>query len=302
MTARSHNAISARLVAETVAVGVALGVAAIATDASGLWPLTIAAVVAQGCWLHRLYTTAHEAVHAKLITGHPRLNDAIGQALLLPLVTPLRIYRKIHRFHHGFNRRDAHTSALDTFVVRDPTNPLVRAWCHLVWFASVFLGGFFVHSLVSVVLFLALPLTVAQRVSPAFKGWTRSDQLRSIGAFAGGVAFHAALIGLIGVHRWALAIGWPFLVFAWIYSMLVYIYHYATPLGGDLNANARSLQRNPVFSWWLLNFNEHATHHAHPTLAWYELPDHRIAPSSGPTTVLGAVLAQLRGPAIVGRA
>lgn len=301
MSTRAHNSRSWRLVFETLAVGIGIAFVALWSDDRGLLPVTALAVFLQGCWIHRLYTTAHEAVHQKLIVGDPAWNDIVGQALLLPLVTPLRVYRKIHRFHHGFNRRDAHTSALDTFVVDHPDSPVVRAACYAVWFVAVFLGGFFVHSLVSVLLFLALPLSVAQRVSPAFKGWTRADQLVSIGTFLLGVAVHLSVVAWLGVHGWALVLGWPFVVFAWVYSMLVYIYHYATPLGGDLQANARSLRHNPVFSWWLLNFNEHATHHAHPTLPWYELPTRRIEPTSGPTTILGAVLAQLRGPSVVGR-
>lgn len=301
MSPRSHNSRSAVLIAETIGVAVGLGALAIASDDRGLWPITALAIAAQGCWLHRFYTAAHEAVHGKLITGDPRLNDALGQLLLLPLITPLRVYRKIHRFHHGFNRKDAHTSALDTFVVSDPNNRLVRAGCYALWFTAVFLGGWFLHSLASVVLFLALPLGLAQRVSPAFKGWSRGDQLRSIGAFASGLALHLAIGAWLGPHGWALVLGWPFLVFAWVYSMLVYIYHYDTPLGGDVHANARSLRRNAVFSWWLLNFNEHATHHAHPTLAWYALPEHRVAPRPGPTTIVGAILHQLRGPTILGR-
>lgn len=129
MSLAAHNSRSAALVLETVGIALLLGAAALYGDATGRWPLTLLAIGAQGCWLHRFYTAALEAVHGKLISGAPRLNDALGQALLLPLVTPLRVYRKIHRFHHGFNRRDEHTSALDVFVVAHPHRALVRAGC-----------------------------------------------------------------------------------------------------------------------------------------------------------------------------
>src|SRR5690606_34260592 len=155
-----HRWISARLLLESVIVAGLLALTTVVLDArsSGLARLAIPAlIVAQGCWLHRLYLVAHEASHGKLWPDNRRINDLLGQLVLLPLMLPLRIHRKIHAFHHGHNRRDFETSALDTFVVRGRATPLRRAWCHLLWYLAVFAGGFFIHSLISVVLFLAMP-------------------------------------------------------------------------------------------------------------------------------------------------
>ena len=120
----------------------------------------------------------HEASHHKLLPEHPRANDAIGQLALFFLMVPLSVFRKIHRFHHGANRRDHQTSALDCYVVPKGAGPLRRGWAHVLWFTGILGGGWFTHSLVSILLFLFLPVSMARKVSPAFQGWNvRLDAL-----------------------------------------------------------------------------------------------------------------------------
>lgn len=303
-----HRLITVRLLLESLFVAVLLAIATVRLDAQE-GPLArfalILAIFAQGCWLHRLYVVGHEASHGKLWPDARPINDALGQLLLMPLMLPLRIHRKIHAFHHGHNRRDHETSALDTFVIRGRATPLRRAWCYLLWYLAVFAGGFFIHSLISVVLFLAMPLSLARRISPAFKGWRSSDQLRSLAGFSLGLALHLGVAWLAGSHVWALTLGYPLLAFAWVYSLLVYIYHYDTGYGPAVRFHVRSLRRSPIASWWLLNFNEHATHHREPKLPWYALPEHRepLPPEHAANqkieTIGAAILGQLRGPRII---
>ncbi|WP_052555964.1 fatty acid desaturase [Enhygromyxa salina] len=307
-----HRPLTARLISESVLVALVLGAAAIKLDALDhplARALIVAVILLQGCWLHRLYVVAHEASHRKLWPAHPGINDALGQLLLLPLMLPLRIHRKIHAFHHGHNRRDERTSALDTFVIPRRTSALGRAlnraWCYLLWYLAVFAGGFFVHSLVSVLLFLAMPMRIARTISPAFKGWRIGDQLRSLASFGLGVGLHVGVAWLLGTRAWALSMGWPLLAFAWVYSLLVYIYHYRTDYGPDVRFHVRGLNRHPIASWWLLNFNEHDTHHRQPKLPWYQLPAHREplphahASNQKYDGIAAAILAQLRGPRII---
>ena len=276
----------------------ALGWLAVAASTAA-WPLRVAVALAQGCWLHRIYFVGHEAVHRKLLPGHAQLNDALGQLALLPLLLPLGVYRKIHRFHHACNRLDERTSALDTFVVAANAGVLARAWCHTMWYLAVFAGGFFVHSLVSVVLFLVLPLRTARRVSPAFAGWRERDRWAALAALATAVALHVTTAQVAGTAVWASLFGWPVLAFAWVYSLLVYIYHYDTSYGRPTGTNARSLRAPAVVSWWLLNFNEHATHHADPALPWYRLPHAASDDVRARRSILRGILDQLRGPRVV---
>ncbi|MCA9682630.1 MAG: fatty acid desaturase [Myxococcales bacterium] len=309
-----HRPITARLLLESVLGFAALAWGAVACDgADGSWSAALLPVLIalQGCWIHRLYVVAHEASHGKLWPEHRGINDLLGQLLLLPLMLPLRIHRKIHAFHHGHNRRDERTSALDTFVVPRRATALgrflQRAWCHLLWFVAVFAGGWFLHSLISVVLFLAMPLSLARRISPAFKGWRGTDQLRSLAAFSLGLGLHLAVAMVLGPRAWALTLGLPLLAFAWVYSLLVYIYHYDTDYGPAVRFHVRSLRPNPLASWWLLNFNDHATHHREPKLPWYRLPEHREplpdahADNQKVDSVSAAILMQLRGPRIIER-
>lgn len=293
----AHTWYTVRLLLETVVVALVL-----AGFAAGVGTpprvVQVLAIVVSGCWIHRTYVVGHEAVHRKLLPDHPWLNDLIGQLMLLSMLVPLPVYRKIHYFHHGHNRRDRHTSALDIFVVKPGSGWFVRARYHMLWFAAVFCGGFFIHSVVSIILFLCLPLGVARRISPAFRGWGGRERLYSWLALFTGLALHTGVIEFAGLDTWLLACGYPMVVFAWVYSLFVYIYHYRTRLGAPTQKNVRSLRRNPVIAYWLLNFHEHTAHHQNPNLPWYELPRAGEAHCGPRLSVFAAVMQQLRGPTI----
>ena len=111
----------------------------------------------QGLWFYRFYIVGHEASHKKLFPNNIKHNDFFGSLILMPLMVPINIYRKIHYFHHGFNRKDEHTSALDTYVVKGRMKTLKKIYYYFIWYLSVFFGGFFIHSLISVILFLFIP-------------------------------------------------------------------------------------------------------------------------------------------------
>ncbi|MEZ4316187.1 MAG: fatty acid desaturase [Myxococcota bacterium] len=301
--AADHTVRTVRMLTETFGVLGGLCTASAAGWALESPVLIGLSAIAQGFWFQRLYCVGHEGAHGKLWYAHPRRNDLWGQLALLPLLVPLPVFRKIHRFHHGCNRRDVHTSALDVFVVSRAT-PLARLRAWVVWLLAVFGGGWFVHSVVSIVLFLALPVRLAQRVSPAFAGWSLRDRLVSIGVFALALAGHVALWGLGGTSLWVAVAGAPLAVFAWVYSAQLYVYHYATTLGPEVTLHARRL-RSPLASWWLLHLNEHDTHHRRPSVVWYALPEVGEPLPEGFTsnqdvdTFAQGVLHQLRGPTVI---
>jgi fatty acid desaturase len=311
ISADRHRGVTARLLAETALIFVALAVLANVLGPNAQTSPLIAVLygitwLAQGLMLQRLYVIAHEASHRKLAPFSERANDVLGQLALLPILVPLCVYRKIHVFHHGFNRRDTRTSALDVFVSPWPVTPLVRAVCYALWLLAVFAGGFFLHSLLSIVIFLFIPTDKAQRLSPAFKGWNGRDRLAAWLQFGCGLALHAGVALVFGPRVWLFALGLPLLSFAWVWSLLVYVFHYATTMGERTRFNARSIRRHPLLSWWLMNFNEHATHHMFPNLPWYELPAQRRDPPPAYTTrnttapsLWQAILQQLRGPTVV---
>ena len=130
---RSHAVVTARLLLETVALLVATAWAAIAIAGATAgdprwWWLYPPVLLLQALLFQRLYIIGHEASHRKLVPGHAVRNDLLGQFMMLPILIPVRIYRQVHMFHHGFNRRDHHTSALDVFVSPWSLTPMVRAY------------------------------------------------------------------------------------------------------------------------------------------------------------------------------
>lgn len=270
------------------------------------WLLYVPLLLFQGLWFYRFYIVGHEASHRKLFIDNRLKNDFWGSIVLLPIMTPITIYRKIHMFHHGFNRKDEHTSALDTFVSKEKPGKLKTAYYYAVWYISTFCGGFFIHSLVSVVLFLFIPPSVSVKISPAFKGWTMKDQLQSVLLFALGVALHVSVYMLLGKDVYLYTLGYPMLSFAWVLSLLVYIFHYDTTMGDEVRYNVRSVGHVPVMSWVLMNFNEHATHHQYPNIPWYQLPE-KSTPlpeaykgrNQNTYSFFKAILNQLKGPNIV---
>lgn len=299
------------LIIETIGVFFALSAAAVGLQylpvAAWLrWTLYAPLLLFQGLWFYRFYIVGHEASHKKLFAENPRANDFWGGLILLPMMVPIHIYRKIHYFHHGFNRKDDHTSALDTFVIRGRDTGIKRVYAFGVWYLSVFCGGFFLHSLVSVLLFLFIPPKISVRISPAFKNWSMRDQLMSILLFTSGVGLHLTVLWLAGREIYLYTLGYPMLAFGWVLSLLVYIFHYDTTKGSKVQYNVRSVQRVPVFSWILMNFNEHATHHQNPHIPWYELPAKRqplpetfASRNQNTWNFFRAILNQLKGPVIV---
>ena len=296
------------LLAETAAVLIALAALALLAleylQPAAAWSAIAALALLQGLWFDRLYTVAHEAVHRKLVPGRPALNDAIGTLLMLPIVAPFTAFRKIHGFHHGGNRRDRETAALDHFRLPPDAPESAVAARRRLWLFYVFGGGFFLHTLATILIFLLVPARRAQRISPVFRGWPVRLRLQAWLEFLAGIGLHVAVGQLWGVAAWFALLGLPMLVFAWFWSMMLYIYHHRTSVGPDVRHNVRSLPRQPFFSWLLLNFNEHATHHRDPTIPWYELPARRYAlPASHAANqdvenLLEAVLRQRRGPVV----
>lgn len=270
------------------------------------WFLYVPLLLFQGLWFYRFYIVGHEASHKKLFPNSLTKNDFWGSIILAPLMVPILIYRKIHYFHHGFNRKDEHTSVLDTYIVKGNNKQLKKIYIYFIWYLSVFFGGFFLHSLISVILFLFIPPSIAVKISPAFKGWTVTNQLKSILLFLVGLGFHLSIYFLLGKEIYLYTLGYPMLSFAWVFSLIVYVFHYDTTMGNEVRFNVRSVKRIPIFSWILMNFHEHATHHQYPNIPWHELPKKSTAlpeefskKNQNTWNFFSAIINQLKGPKIV---
>ncbi len=303
---KDHTQISVKLVAETLIIySLLLLATSILASFDDHWLNALAVLfsITLGLWLERLFVLAHECVHKKLLPDNPLVNDFIGWLVLLPVGAPLSIYRKIHYFHHGFNRKDHSTAALDTFIA-GTRNETITLVFKCIWIYYVFFGGFFVHSVITVLLFLFAPGMLLLGISDVFKAWTMKMRLLAWVQTASCVAFHAVLVEILGLHVWCLAALLPLAVFAWLWSLKLYIYHYRQPIGLDVRRNVRSLKPNRFLGWLLLNFNEHSAHHFDPTLPWYKLPGAGHSPCENVQermSVIQAILQQAAGPTIVSR-
>jgi fatty acid desaturase len=293
-----HHKRTHRMLGETFGVTLTLALLTAVAQAADQQLLVGILAAPRGLWILRHYAVGHEAAHGKLFPGRTRRNALWGQLALLALMTPLPVFRKIHQFHHGHNRRDERTSALEVYCV--PRVSVVRrvyAW--LRWLSLVYVAGWFWHGLASILLFLALPVPVAERISPAFKGWSLPDRLSSTATFLAVVALHCACFVVFGAGWWWALCGAPLLVFSWVYSLHVYVYHYDAPIGTDVTGNTRCLGGR-WWGWLVLNLNEHATHHKRPAIVWYLLPEATKAGVHVETqprrSLLWGIFNQLRGP------
>ena len=306
------------MLGQTAAVLAGLSVLAVAVHAPGgplagggwrtavRWAAAGLLLAAQAMWFERLYLVGHEAAHRKLVPGSGWANDLLGQLVLLPIGFPVTVYRTVHLFHHAANRRNAHDSALDVFAVRGPITRAARVRCHILWYLGVFAGGFFVHSVASVVVFLCVPIRYARRISPAFVHWSTRLRQRSWAQLGGCVGLHAVVLAVAGrgVYLWVL--GYPFLAFAWLWSLLLYAFHFGTTMGPQTRFHVRGVGGGRVVSWLMLNFTEHPTHHADPRLRWYQLQQRRrelpppfAAANRDASSLWRAAFGQIAGPTIV---
>lgn len=293
-----HNERVIRLLAESLLVFIFLTVS-IAVAAYHQTQIIWLFIFLQGLWIQRFYMVGHEGSHRKLWPLSPKFNDFCGQLFLFPMLVPVTVFRQIHFFHHGHNRRNNNTSALEVYIVNGKYRFGKKIWPHLMWYLAVFAGGFFLHSLASILILLIIPPRVARKVSPAFRGWSGKKQLKAFMIFAAGIALHTIIIMTAGGKMWLYVWGFPFLCFAWVYSLLMYIYHFRTSIGSQVNHNVRSVRPGLIYSWWLMNFNEHETHHANPSIPWYSLPVSASSEKNKRLTLTQAILQQLRGPTIV---
>ena len=67
---------------------------------AGFWPITILALIASAISLQSMIIAVHESAHYG-ISSNRRINDFVGIVAGTITLSPMSVYRMLHRYHHG---------------------------------------------------------------------------------------------------------------------------------------------------------------------------------------------------------
>lgn len=230
------------------------------------WYYTLLVGIAFSYVLLTNYALLHEASHHNL-NSDARLNYLLGliSGLLFPI--PLSMIQVTHQGHHLRNRTDH-----EMFDMYYPTdNRLLRT---LQWYSI--LGGLFWPVIpLGAVLFALCPQVLRTRLF-------RSE--RSSNHLLGDIRDHevwwirlelAFIVAFFAASFWLLQLDWRsvlimYACFSVNWSTRQYIGHAFTKR--DVIEGAWNLKHNWLMSWVLLHGEHDLSHHRHPEVSWYYLP------------------------------
>ncbi len=211
-----------------------------------------------------LATAFHTSLQHEVVHGHPTPYAWLNEALVFPsliLVYPFRRYRELHLKHHVDEHLTDPYDDPESYYWpqcdQDNIHPVMKK---LLEANNTFVGR----------MTLGTPLGLF--------GFYRTEIIRIRGDEPGvRMAWIYHLLGIIPVILWVAISGIPF----WLY-LLVVVYpgvswilvrsfaeHQAAHSVGGRTA---VVEANGFFALLFLNNNLHIVHHAHPGVAWYDLP------------------------------
>jgi len=212
-----------------------------------------------------IVTAFHTSIQHEVVHGHPTPYSLLNEALIFPsliLVYPFRRYRDLHLTHHiDENLTDPYDDPESYFWPMCDVNKMGRVMKILLAANNTFTGR----------MILGPPLGLL--------GFYRTEIHRLIGNERGvRKAWILHIIGCTGVLIWLTQIcGIPF----WLYVLLVsypavawiLIRSFAEHQSSDtIGGRTAIVEANSFFGLLFLNNNLHIVHHAHPGVAWYNLP------------------------------
>ncbi len=228
--------------------GMALGLAGMATAGPLEWPLRLASVAVVAAALNAFYLLSHDG-HHHLLFRSTAVNHGVNIALCVPLLHSPTAYRVLHELHH---RHLGGPGDPDEF--RNYTDsPRIR-WT-LQW----------VRLTMGTLVYMPMIPVVAWRRAGGQDRWR--------------LALEYAAMTVIWIPTFALVpIGvlfqvWlgPGILVGYISAVRALAQHALTDAHDPLLAS-RSVQSNPVVSFFLLNENYHLEHHLFPEVPSYNLP------------------------------
>lgn len=212
-----------------------------------------------------LATAFHTSVQHEIVHGHPSPWPWLNEALVFPslvLVYPFRRYRDLHLIHHiDSNLTDPYEDPESYYW---PTQEKNRIGPVMLWFLkanNTLVGRLVLGPLLGLKGFFTTEIKKLVRNEKGVRlAW----------------ALHVIACGL--VYYWvSIVCAIPF----WLYIVLVvysavswilirsFAEHKAAEEVGPRTA---IVEAHPFFATLFLNNNLHIVHHAHPEVAWYDLP------------------------------
>ena len=244
------------------AAGMALGLAGPGTDGAWHWPLRLAGIATAGLALNAFFLLSHDGHHG-LLFNNARINHAVNILLCAPLLHSPTGYRVLHEAHHRFLGGPGDPDHFHNYA----SDARLRWALHWV---RLLIGTLIYMPLIAVISF--------RRAGPA-------DRRAIAVEYAVMVAIWWLVLASFPMRIlfqvWLI----PGVMVGYISAVRAVTQHALTP-GDDPLLASRSVESNPVVTFFLLNENFHLEHHLFPEIPSYNLPRlRRLLESRLPYTV-----------------
>lgn len=211
-----------------------------------------------------LVLTLHSSLQHEAIHGHPFPHARLSEWIMTPgigLMVPYGRFRDLHLAHHkDANLTDPYDDPESHYFDAQVYNRLPRAMRLLLRINNTFLGRFVLGPAIGMEGFLR---TERQMIFAGSRPVTRVW------------AVHAAT--LVPIMAWLFTVAtipfWAYLLSAYLALSILKIRTFVEHQAHE-QASGRSViieDRGPL-AFLFLNNNLHSVHHAHPGVAWYDLP------------------------------
>jgi len=240
------------------------------------WPIRLAASVVAGLVVVRGFIIYHDFMHGALLKGS-LVAKAIMSAYGVLVLTPPRVWRQTHNYHHANNAKivGSHVGSypMMTVAMWEKASPSARRWYRVARHPlTVFLGygGIFLYGM-------------------CISGFLRRPSRNWDSALA--LVLHVALAVTL-----TLTLGWQGLLFVLVLPLVVacglgaYLF-YAQHNFEGMHLQPREewsfaraalesssfMEMGPVMNWFTGNIGYHHVHHLNAAIPFYRLPEAHAA-------------------------
>jgi omega-6 fatty acid desaturase (delta-12 desaturase) len=257
---------------EVVVTLAAIGASTAVAAAAPFWPVRLGAAVVSGLIIVRGFIIYHDFMHGALLRKSP-LARAIMYAYGTLVLTPPRVWRETHNYHHAHNAKivGSHVGSYPVVTVEmwKKLRPIERVMYRIA----------------------RHPLTIVLGYGPIFLyGMCASSfRRRPLRNWDSALAL-VVHFGLFAAIAWAW--GWQMLLFVFLLPLVVacgmgaYLFYAQHNFVGvhmqprhewsytrAAIESSSYMEMSPVMEWFTGNIGYHHVHHLNPTIPFYRLPE-----------------------------